>query len=1421
MTKRVVSLFLSLAMMLSFVPAYRIVADATGETSNYAQLNNAAADIPEDAFFWNSHYYAVFANCKSWREAEQYCQSLGGHLATITSAEENAAVFGYVTSLGYKSVYFGLTDAEKEGTWKWVTGEKVDYLNWHSGEPNCESSREDYAMFYYKYSDGKWNDGDFGGTTVNGGKAFICEWNLGNDTTPEEKICTINALNALLIGVEYYPSLQSTDVSQWSNEIICDVIWNKLLWDDYHFSDSSYLSKIGLEYRTDNDGYLHFDLDIIQRITSDTLGTDFPSETKSDCIFVSGEELLIVQAIGESRSLLIQDFIKSGSRVIAVGIAVHHNNADSDFLGYFEAVFEENTSSVYGYTLHSLSSLESNQNFEKLTASASSELKEETTTHYAGNVLDKDLGTAWAEGVNGVGRNEWIKLETTDRSNMDVSAIQFSMGYHKNNQALQNNGWPYKVHIETEGGYSQTAEFYDYTDIVVLDQAVTTSWIKITILEASTGKKYDDTCISEISLLGIDTSVFFQGYEDSFSESDLQEFASALEGQYGVCSNTMFISCIGTMVQPYPESIYGILSVNRLDWDMDNVDEVVVMRITNENNNGISQLIADVYHYESGKFILLDSEYIYNIDYSGAAYGYFYYSESLDRLCLLVESKTSGSYTGVDSREAKVFVWEENIIKEYADWSFVPGIVMDDLERELLAIGAPFARYCSDFDNRTEDTYFLTMFEIGHGFKDSFHYLCIMAHSTPVACALRDLEPVDFLALSSLAYENFSKEDLGSTIRDYLSEKWSDKWSGTEITYNLLYERVAEWRIRNYSENKGTGFYAVAFQNDQNEIVLAYRGSAPIPNNLLTIDAVNDWLLNDVPMIAFNSIVANNQYEDAFATYEYTIEQYSPREIVTTGHSLGGGLGDIVSARYGCKAETFNAISMLDVVYFHLPKLLGENFKGVDLWKIRDHANQYDRAAGVFEKTFSTQMKPFIAYKSLYSDVLIDGTINALLFRHHGLSSYVEKKTDGTVGLTDEVYRYTPTTTLLNHLSSILPWGKAAVDLGTSNNDTLALGLIYSISRSSYGGIGDDYIVTSEWDDSLIGGKGDDSLNGGWGNDQYIYYKGDGIDTIHDPAGNDKLYLYGFSESDIIEAVAASDDSEYIEIHCNGELIVRIYKENRSFNWIAVDKFTVYKEIGNYICDEYNITSLFKKKVYGKRLRIACPVNVEILDIQGNVVYTLEDGVPGSYYTEYGNFYVFEEENGEYGKVLDLVEGYSARVVGVAEGTMEASCWEVVDGVLSEEKKVSDIPVTENYVARIDTGETGEIQLTAEAEESHTHTWNSGVVTVAPTCEKTGTVLYICTEDPSHTMYVSAPVVDHSYENGKCQFCGLDEPAGIPGDVTGDGKADYSDALLILRASIGLDTLTEDQKQIADVNADGKADYSDALLILRRSIGLE
>lgn len=155
------------------------------------ELEDALADpaagmiIPSDAYVWEGHSYYLFDRSGDWEDAVSYCESLGGHLAIIESQAENDALYAYMLEQGYESAYIGLTDREEEGTWVWLDGKTALYLNWHSGEPNGENSNEDYAMFYYKYDDGTWNDGDFGGSTVNGGCTFLCEWDATGASNTE------------------------------------------------------------------------------------------------------------------------------------------------------------------------------------------------------------------------------------------------------------------------------------------------------------------------------------------------------------------------------------------------------------------------------------------------------------------------------------------------------------------------------------------------------------------------------------------------------------------------------------------------------------------------------------------------------------------------------------------------------------------------------------------------------------------------------------------------------------------------------------------------------------------------------------------------------------------------------------------------------------------------------------------------------------------------------------------------------------------------------------------------------------------------------------------------------------------------------------------------------------------------------------
>ena len=132
--------------------------------------------IPADAFRYGGHSYYLYEDCQSWEEAKAFCEALGGHLAVITTEAENSAVYGYLAGSGGANAYLGLYLDPADDTWKWVSGESVGYTNWAPGEPNNERGTEIYAMFYYKFTNGTWNDGDFGAGTVGDERVFLCEW---------------------------------------------------------------------------------------------------------------------------------------------------------------------------------------------------------------------------------------------------------------------------------------------------------------------------------------------------------------------------------------------------------------------------------------------------------------------------------------------------------------------------------------------------------------------------------------------------------------------------------------------------------------------------------------------------------------------------------------------------------------------------------------------------------------------------------------------------------------------------------------------------------------------------------------------------------------------------------------------------------------------------------------------------------------------------------------------------------------------------------------------------------------------------------------------------------------------------------------------------------------------------------------------
>ncbi len=120
----------------------------------------------------NGHYYEVVEASTSWPDADTGAQakshlSVQGHLATITSAAEQAFVTSLMVSDSpnqhcWAGGYQPDGAAEPGGGWSWVTGETWSFTSWYPGEPNQYLGFNEDHMFLNAGShaaSGRWSDG--------------------------------------------------------------------------------------------------------------------------------------------------------------------------------------------------------------------------------------------------------------------------------------------------------------------------------------------------------------------------------------------------------------------------------------------------------------------------------------------------------------------------------------------------------------------------------------------------------------------------------------------------------------------------------------------------------------------------------------------------------------------------------------------------------------------------------------------------------------------------------------------------------------------------------------------------------------------------------------------------------------------------------------------------------------------------------------------------------------------------------------------------------------------------------------------------------------------------------------------------------------------------------------------------------------
>ena len=114
-------------------------------------VSTARADSAKLNF--NGHSYQRFDTAMSWAAAKAFCETKGGHLATITSQAENDFISANLRTDNY---WLGGTDEAFEGVWRWITGEPWTYTSWDVGKPNHIVANENYIVANQTTS--KWSD---------------------------------------------------------------------------------------------------------------------------------------------------------------------------------------------------------------------------------------------------------------------------------------------------------------------------------------------------------------------------------------------------------------------------------------------------------------------------------------------------------------------------------------------------------------------------------------------------------------------------------------------------------------------------------------------------------------------------------------------------------------------------------------------------------------------------------------------------------------------------------------------------------------------------------------------------------------------------------------------------------------------------------------------------------------------------------------------------------------------------------------------------------------------------------------------------------------------------------------------------------------------------------------------------------------
>ncbi len=164
--------------------------------------------VAAEHVFYNGNAYERYDYSLNWEEARDFAKEIGGHLAVITSAEEEQVIEELIADGAKKQYWLGGYWNPKYG-FGWLTGEPFSYSNWDAFEPSNLNNNEKYVQIYRERNPvigdskaNKWNDASIDNTII--GEPFFTIDNVGFIVEYEIPYIPQNAVCIEEDGVRHY-----------------------------------------------------------------------------------------------------------------------------------------------------------------------------------------------------------------------------------------------------------------------------------------------------------------------------------------------------------------------------------------------------------------------------------------------------------------------------------------------------------------------------------------------------------------------------------------------------------------------------------------------------------------------------------------------------------------------------------------------------------------------------------------------------------------------------------------------------------------------------------------------------------------------------------------------------------------------------------------------------------------------------------------------------------------------------------------------------------------------------------------------------------------------------------------------------------------------------------------------------------------